>query len=225
VLAEVDTRLRVSAVGIAVVTHDPDVTVTSAPAPAGSFLGIADHQHPNVFYVGGQDVSPRVVARYVVAAIEELVLAGAAEVRVRPPVQRSWAGYVSRNGPGRKLVRKLKHFSPSDFDYLSTHDNEDVYDGTAIIEHDIEDVACRIRVRGYFEPLDGHYHWAGIAFGESVRALKDARATDVLIAVDGRDAVPARLTETTPWGTVRITGVGQPPYRLDDVEVLVRVDS
>jgi hypothetical protein len=80
-------------------------------------------------------------------------------------------------------------------------------------------------VRGYFEPLDGHYHWAGIAFGESVRALKDARATDVLVAVDGRDAVPARLTETTPWGTVRITGVGQPPYRLDDVEVLVRVDS
>jgi hypothetical protein len=224
VLAEVGARLRASALEIEVVDGPaPDVTVTSAPAPANSFLGVADHHHPNVYFGGGHEVPPRIVARYIVAAIEETVVAGAIEVRVRQPIQRSWAGYVAANGQGRKLVRKLKHFSPADFDYRSANNNEDVFDGAANIEYDGECIDCRIRVRGYFEPLDGHYHWAGIAFGEPVRALKDARATDVLIAVDGRDTVPARLAETTPWGTVRITGVGQPPYRLDDVEVLTRL--
>jgi hypothetical protein len=95
-----------------------------------------------------------------------------------------------------------------------------VYDGAAVVEHDLEPFACRIRVSGYFDPVDGHYHWAGIAFGEAIKALKDARASDVLVGVGDRDAVPARLTEITPWGSVRIVGIGQPPYALDDVEVV-----
>ena len=226
ILDAIRNRLQASPLEIGVVgdrggDHPADVVVTSEPAPAGSFLGVADPRRPNVFHAGTATAPARLVAGYIVSAIEEMVVAGAVEMRVRAPIARSWAGYAAANrGSGRKLVRKLKRFDPADYDYRSAHDDEDIYDGTAVIEHDLESVACRIRVGGYFDPLDGHYHWAGIAFGESVRELKDARARDVLVAVDTREGVPARLTEITPWGSVRIVGIGQPPYPLDDVEVV-----
>lgn len=226
VLVAVRDLLRASPLEIEVAAdsgsdHPADVVVTSTPAPAGTFLGVADPRQPNVFYTGDATAPARLVAGYIVSAIEEMIVAGAVEMRVRGPIARSWAGYAAANhGGGRKLIRKLKRFDPADYDYRSAHDDEDIYDGAAVIEHDLESVACRIRVGGYFDPLDGHYHWAGIAFGESVRELKEARARDVLVAIDTRDGVPARLTEITPWGSVRIVGVGQPPYALDDVEVL-----
>lgn len=198
------------------------VLVTTDPPPDESYLGVADHRHPNLFHVGQPTAPETVVAGYVGSAIEELMLAGASRVQVRLPIERSWLGYVRATGGSRKLARKLKRFDANDYDYTSAAlRDDDVYDGPVLIAHEDEQIATRMRAAGYFDPLDGHFHWAGIAFGEQVRALKDARVGAVQVAVDGGEAVPARLAEITPWGTVRITGVGQPPYPLEDVDVLV----
>lgn len=198
------------------------VIVTTDPPPDESYLGIASHRHPNLFHVGHPAAPPPVVARYVGSAVEELILAGASRVQVRLPIERSWLGYVRATGGGRKMARKIARFDANDYDYTSAALRDDnVYDGPVVIAHDSEQIATRMRVQGYFDPLDGHFHWAGIAFGDQVRALKDARVGAVEVAVGGGEAVPARLAEITPWGTVRITGVGQPPYPLEDVDVLV----
>jgi hypothetical protein len=198
------------------------VLVTSAPPPADNYLGLAAHRHPNLFYAGAPTSWPRAVAGYLGAAIEELALAGASRVQVRHPIERSWLGYVRATGGTRKLARKLKRFDADDFDYTcaSTRD-EDVYDGPVVIAHDDDAITTRMRVQGYFDPLDGHFHWAGIAFGDQVRDLKDRRVASVEVAVGDGDPVPARLTDITPWGSVRITGVGRPPYPLDDIDILM----
>lgn len=199
------------------------VLVTEDPPPEENYLGVASHRRPNLFYVGGSAASAQLVSGYVGSAIEELILAGASRVQVRLPIELSWQGYVRATGGGRKLSRKLKRFDAGDYNYSCAElRDDDVYDGPVMIGHDDEQIATRMRVQGYFDPLDGQFHWAGIAFGEQVRALKDARAGAVEVAVGDRAAVPARLAEVTPWGTVRITGVGQPPYPLADLEVLVR---
>lgn len=197
------------------------VLVTSDPPPAENYLGVATHQHPNLFYAGAPTSWPRAVAGYLGAAIEELALAGASRVQVRRPIELSWLGYVRATGGTRKLARKLKRFDADDFDYTSAAiRDDDVYDGLVVIEHDDEAITTRMRVQGYFDPLDGHFHWAGIAFGDQVRDLKDRRVAVVEVVVGDGDPVPARLTDITPWGTVRITGVGRPPYPLDDIDIL-----
>jgi hypothetical protein len=202
--------------------HRSQVLVTSAQAPTESYLDVVSHQQPNLFHAGTSRSPVDAVAGYVVAAVEEMILAGATRVQVRHPIERSWVGYLRATGGRRKLPRKLAHFDAGDYDYTcAALRDDDVYDGPAVIAHEDELITTRMRVQGYFEPLDGHFHWAGIAFGDEVRALKDARAGAVEVAVGDRDPVPARLAEVTPWGTVRITGVGRPPYPLDDVEILV----
>lgn len=201
------------------------VLVTDDPPARENYLGVMSHRHPNLFYVGGSTASAQLVSGYVGSAIEELILAGASRVQVRLPIELSWQGYVRATGGGRKrkLSRKLKRFDAGDYNYTCAGlRDDDVYDGPVMIVHDDEQITTRMRVAGYFDPLDGQFHWAGIAFGERARALKDARAGAVEVAVGDRPTVPARLAEITPWGTVRITGVGEPPYPLAGLEVLAR---
>lgn len=193
------------------------ILITSNAAPDDNYLGVVSSRQANLFHIDASSVD------YIGAAIDELAASGSTRVQVRVPIERSWLGYVRANGGERKRSRELRRFDSFDYDFSSADiRDEGVYDGPAQIVHDDEQVVARIRVQGYFDPLDGQYHWAGIVFGEQARALKDARVSAVEVAVDSAEPVPARLAEVTPWGTVRITGVGAPPYRLDDAELLVR---
>ena len=194
--------------------------ITSDPAPDGSYLGVACSRQANLFHVGSTDSS---IVDYVGAAIDEMARSGATRVQVRVPIERSWLRYVRAGGGELKLIRKLKRFDASDYDYTSADiRDEGIYDGSVVIRHEEDEITARIRVQGYLDPLDGRFHWAGIAFGDQVRALKDAKASSVEVLADGGEPARARLTEITPWGTVRITGTGTPPYPLEDAELLVR---
>ena len=82
------------------------------------------------------------------------------------------------------------------------------WEGTA----QVAGTRVRLHAGGRFEPVDGRYHWAGRVEPEPrlVRLLRSGRR-DVEIRI-GERVTRARLTEVDPWGGVRITGVGTPPW-------------
>jgi len=89
-----------------------------------------------------------------------------------------------------------------------TADDDGVFDGTA--ELDVADARYEVRVRlaGHLNPIDGQYHWQGLAYG----APEDlAAGTQAQITIGNRSAA-VRLVEKIPSGQLMISGVGAPPY-------------
>ncbi len=96
---------------------------------------------------------------------------------------------------------------------------DDVYDGAATLRIGDDERQVRVRLSGRLDPIDGRYHWQGTVFD----ALPDEVLTNqrpVTLTIGDRSA-EARITERTPQGRYSVTGVGAPPYALDDVEVVV----
>jgi hypothetical protein len=90
---------------------------------------------------------------------------------------------------------------------------DDGYAGAAVLHADGVEVAVTVEVGGRVEPVDGRYHWNGrVAPAPEVAALVRAGRRSVELAVTGGRPAPARLGELDPWGGVRITGVGRPPW-------------
>jgi hypothetical protein len=94
-----------------------------------------------------------------------------------------------------------------------TADDSGVFDGAAELE--VDGVCCPVRVRlaGYLSPIDGRYHWQGLAYGapEDVAAGKPSQ-----LRIGNRCAA-VRLVEQIPSGQLMISGVGAPPYDLPPV--------
>lgn len=94
-----------------------------------------------------------------------------------------------------------------------TVDDSGVFDGDA--ELDVAGVRCPVRVRliGHLSPIDGRYHWQGLAYGapEDVQAGKPAQ-----LRIGNRCAA-VRLVEKIPSGQLMVSGVGTPPYDLSPV--------
>ena len=85
-----------------------------------------------------------------------------------------------------------------------------VYDGPVTLIAGDDRHAVRARLTGHVDPIDGKYHWRGMIFDAPV--LK--ASLPVVLTIGDRSA-PARITEETPWGTHSISGVGSPPFALD----------
>ena len=89
-------------------------------------------------------------------------------------------------------------------------DDSGVFDGEA--ELDVAGVRCAVRVRltGHLNPIDGQYHWQGLAYGapDAVTAGKPAQLTI------GNRSVTVKLVERVPSGQLMISGIGTPPYDL-----------
>jgi len=92
----------------------------------------------------------------------------------------------------------------------ATADASGVFDGDA--ELDVAGACCPVRVRltGHLSPIDGRYHWQGLAYGvpEDISAGKPAR-----LRIGARSA-DVRLVEKIPSGQLMVSGVGAPPYDL-----------
>jgi hypothetical protein len=91
-----------------------------------------------------------------------------------------------------------------------TVDDSGVFDGAA--ELDVAGVRCDVRVRlaGHLSPIDGRYHWQGLAYGapEGLAAGIQAQLTI------GNRSAAVRLVEKIPSGQLMLSGVGAPPYDL-----------
>ncbi|MFT4199943.1 DUF4873 domain-containing protein [Gordonia sp. (in: high G+C Gram-positive bacteria)] len=185
-----------------------DLVVTDEDAPSSNYLTVAAEQTPNRFYCRDESVD------YVVAALTEAQLAGAHGVRVRPTVQHNPP--TARRRRWRRPIDPLHSFNPIDYDWFTEETVEAaVFDDEVRISGDGEEFTARLRARGHIDGNDGQYHWAGIVHGQQAHDLFEAGTKRVEVSHGDRAPVTAKLAELTQWGSVRMTGVGAPPWLAD----------
>ena len=62
-------------------------------------------------------------------------------------------------------------------------------------------------LRGHFEPIDGRFHWWGRLAADDTFT---PGATVTLTTPHG--TATGRLSDPDPWGRLRVTGTGRPPF-------------
>jgi Domain of unknown function (DUF4873) len=94
-------------------------------------------------------------------------------------------------------------------------DEADVgYEGPVRVYLDGSVVEVDARLHGFFQPIDGSYHWYGrLAPDDRIGDLVAERGrAGIEVSVGDGAPVTARLGERNPWGGHRITGIGAPPF-------------
>jgi beta-galactosidase GanA len=94
---------------------------------------------------------------------------------------------------------------------MSQDDTAEGYDGHAEVVTETGTVTVEVQVRGFFQPIDGRFHWHGrVAPSAPLDALVGNGGAVVLRTPHGE--APARLADRDPWGRLRVTGIGRPPF-------------
>jgi hypothetical protein len=90
---------------------------------------------------------------------------------------------------------------------------DDQYRGPATLRVDDADVAVQIRASAHFEPIEGRFRWAGRTNPDDLlRARVGGGLREALLTIPGRSGTRVRLSEPDPWGGVRLSGTGRPPW-------------
>lgn len=85
------------------------------------------------------------------------------------------------------------------------HEDRESYTGPATIGG----TAVAVDLKGYFEAIDGRFHWYGrVAASDTLAA--DSGDTVTLATPHG--TAEAKLSDPDPWGRFRISGTGTPPF-------------
>ncbi|MFD9895503.1 DUF4873 domain-containing protein [Amycolatopsis sp. NPDC059027] len=96
---------------------------------------------------------------------------------------------------------------------MSEHD-EDGYNGEATLVVDGTELAVKVDLRGYFQPIDGYYRWYGrIAADEKLTELAGGKKKTVEIRAGERSA-SGEISDPDPWGRYRIMGTSTPPFHV-----------
>ena len=107
-------------------------------------------------------------------------------------------------------------------DAAHTDAHEDGYAGQLIVRVNGQEIAAHAQLRGYFEPIDGRYHWYGrIDADDQLTTLAGSARTAAEI-VTPHGSAEGHLSDADPWGRLRISGLSTPPFpiatSLADVE-------
>ncbi|HEY7147084.1 MAG TPA: DUF4873 domain-containing protein [Streptosporangiaceae bacterium] len=88
----------------------------------------------------------------------------------------------------------------------------DGYQGQATVRIGTSRLRVEVQLRGYFQPIDGRYHWYGRAAPHDglTAAVESGRRPAVLSTPDG--SAPCEVSDPDPWQRYRITGVSTPPF-------------
>lgn len=95
-------------------------------------------------------------------------------------------------------------------------DHEDGYSGLATLTVDGQELAVEALLDARYEPHDGRMHWFGRVRLDTGRDLGSARQVE-LSTPSGRAS--ATIGDLDPWGRYRVTGVGTPPFALDEPDL------
>src|SRR5699024_8457696 len=88
----------------------------------------------------------------------------------------------------------------------STGDEDDDYAGPATLVHDETECPVDVQLRGYFQPIDGYYHWYGrIRPNDTLAGLAGGKKKRVEIRTP-QGAAAAEVSDPDPWGRYRISG-------------------
>lgn len=179
-----------------------------------TYLGVAVAGFPNFFLLPG-GVGTKARVRYIMGCLRMMGRADAGRIAVKPHVQDLYNRWVQRRNPwpGFSWWRMRKpnghHFwlTPLEGSLDETHR------GPAFVGTDGSEIAVEVHLTGHLQPIDGSYQWFGrITRNPSVSALHQSGRNEVTVRLPGGAASRARLTEVDPWGNIRVTGTGQPPF-------------
>ena len=89
---------------------------------------------------------------------------------------------------------------------------EEGYRGPATLIVDKSELDITVVLRGYFEPIDGFYHWYGRIHvsDELTELLGGKNKPAVLRTPDGEAS--GQLSDPDTWGRYRIAGTSRPPF-------------
>jgi hypothetical protein len=89
------------------------------------------------------------------------------------------------------------------------------YTGPATVVVDEAEVAVQVELRGYFQPIDGYFHWYGrVAANPALDALVTGNRAAVLLRTPAGER-PGELSDPDLWGRFRVSGQSTPPFALD----------
>ncbi|MEV8439829.1 DUF4873 domain-containing protein [Actinosynnema sp. NPDC051121] len=91
------------------------------------------------------------------------------------------------------------------------HDEEG-YTGAAVLVFEEREVPVSVELRGYFQPIDGRYHWYGrVGANDQVTELVEGGARTALLRTPVGSATGS-LTDPDPWRRYRVAGTSTPPF-------------
>ena len=95
---------------------------------------------------------------------------------------------------------------------MADFNDEDGYQGSAVLEVNERRFDVRVELRGFFQPIDGRYHWYGRIAADPALAeeLSAGRRRGTLTTPQG--SAPAEVGDPDPWGRYRVEGVSTPPF-------------
>ncbi|HEV2781130.1 MAG TPA: DUF4873 domain-containing protein [Actinophytocola sp.] len=96
---------------------------------------------------------------------------------------------------------------------MTEHDHdEEGYSGPATLIVDESELEVTVVLRGYFEPIDGFYHWYGrIHASDELSALLGGKNRPAVLRT-AHGAAAGQLSDPDTWGRYRITGTSRPPF-------------
>jgi hypothetical protein len=93
---------------------------------------------------------------------------------------------------------------------------EEGYTGSAVLVFDAAEVPVEVELRGFFQPIDGRYHWYGrVAANDKVTTLVEAGARAAVLRTPTGEAT-GTLTDPDPWQRYRVGGISTPPFRVSE---------
>ncbi|MFI9386166.1 DUF4873 domain-containing protein [Kutzneria sp. NPDC052558] len=100
---------------------------------------------------------------------------------------------------------------------MTDEHGDEGYTGDAVLVDGEQQVKVRAVLRGYFQPIDGRYHWYGrLDADPAVTDLVEGGRKELLLRTPEGEAT-ATLSDPDPWQRYRVTGTSRPPFAVDAV--------
>ncbi|KQW49314.1 hypothetical protein ASC77_11570 [Nocardioides sp. Root1257] len=93
---------------------------------------------------------------------------------------------------------------------MTHHEPQEEYGGPATVVSGEARIPVDADLRGRFDPIDGRFHWYGrLAASPDLDAV--GTGSTVTVTTEHGSA-EGRLSDADPWGRLRVSGTGRPPF-------------
>ncbi|MEV0246768.1 DUF4873 domain-containing protein [Nocardia sp. NPDC050712] len=181
------------------------------------FLGVALHGFPNLFLHTASGPEGTRQLHYIRHCLELLRRTAGTRIEVRSATQHEYLRRTAHPGADTWRRRALRRPDPHHYDLTVPADREPPHDysGPAMLDAPGVLLPVQVTLSGHPDPIDGQFHWYGRI--SATPDLPDPGRATVTLTLPGHHPATGRLQERDPWGNLRITGTGTPPFPRDAV--------